>query len=205
MRLPKRKKRGDDIFAMDINDICEAIREITMVGGVGYTLTRSPGGTALRIKPGKGGGGGGINELVPKLVGTTVTVSSGYTDNMIPEIGGVALNASTAPTLTVSGATTLWELIDHTVVLEGSAPDKTIASTTAENARFVLATSQTEILPSTDGTNATDGLQAVRWADFISDGAGGYIMSTGWRHGSNQVTYCDGLGDYLMRFERVTS
>jgi len=142
-------------------------------------------------------------ELVPSLDGTTVSVTMGYVNNMIPEIGGTAINAATPPTLTLTGATTLWLLIDWTVTLTGTAPNKTIESVVAENARFELATSQTEVMPSTDGTTATDGLQAVRWADFVSDGGSGYLMSDGWRYGTNQVTYCEGVQQYIMRFERV--
>lgn len=157
--------------------------------------------------PPRGGGvalpSGGCVELVPSLDGTTVSISSGYSDNMIPEIGGTPLNDPTPPTLTVAAATTLWLLIDWTVTLTGTAPDKTIDSVLAENARFVLATSQTEVYPSTDGTTATNGLQAVRWADFVSDGGGGYVMSSGWRCGSHQLTFCEDVPDYVMRFERL--
>lgn len=146
----------------------------------------------------------GCTELVPRLSGTTLTVSMGYVDNMIPEISATPLNDDPVPSLTVSGATTLWLLIDWAVVLTGTAPTKTILSTTAENARFELATSQTEILPSTDGTTSTDGLQVVRWAEITSNGEGGYIL-TPIRCGSNQVSYCSGLGGYLVRYERVVA
>tara|TARA_R110001599_G_scaffold43384_1_gene129889 strand:- start:3099 stop:3680 length:582 start_codon:yes stop_codon:yes gene_type:complete len=183
-------KAGEPIPVKWGQDVARAIKSLTDQL-VQYPMSRDDGG-----------GSAVCTELAASLSGTALSVTLGYTNNMIPEIGGDPLNNDPIPTLTVSGATTLWLLIDWDVVLTGTAPTKTIASTTAENARFVLATSQTEILPSTDGTTATDGLQAVRWGEITSDGAGGYIY-TAVRCGSNQVSYCDGLGGYLVRYERL--
>lgn len=184
-------KSGEPIPAKWGQDIARAVNSIAQQL-VQYPMSRDDGA-------------GACTELVPRLSSTTLTISNGYVNNMIPEISGTALNDDPAPTLTVSGATKLWLLIDWDVVLTGTAPNKTIDTITAENARFELATSQTEVLPSTDGTNATDGLQAVRWAEIVSDGAGGYIISPNPRCGSNQVTFCDGIQDYLVRYERVTA
>jgi hypothetical protein len=116
IKFPRKPKSGEPLTAAWGRDVVATMERIALMPGVGYLLKRGVGGTALEILA-KGKGGGATPRYLElrnasTSAGDVMTLKLGVTPAWVnetpPTLGGTAVDATPAPTHTITTSTWAW-------------------------------------------------------------------------------------------------
>jgi hypothetical protein len=185
----KKVKPGEPVTAEWANALYDAVVARTPLPGVDVGIRQAKGGWVpwLKRRTGAGGaGGGGCAALAPSLAEVEsvwkLSIAPGYLNNLMPEMGGVPLDADPAPTITISSTGGVYLQVQWQPNSTSDGIDYIPSGGVVIDADIVFAsTPPTDTPPEVDaGTGAptVNGVANFILATIVAKDGGGYRFST---------------------------
>lgn len=188
------------IAPADWNRLVESLEACWISGFEGGEVIHAGGTTRLRVRP-PGAALGVTRALFPSLAGTAISVTPGLINSGAAAVtmGGTALDADPAPTLTIGGLPYFLMLRAEWVPgVEGESPQyapdgiASIVSFTIVGASTTMTAPTTPTVDATSGSVTQNGIDFFLIAKWIDDGAGNPELATRrWGHRYFRVCHVD--------------